>query len=81
MGKLGNIGCLGGFWASAWSPRMNRMANGGIVCFDCGHRLESRLWVLRKRAPFYNGVDRQFFAENSGFLERDEGRKCLYRKG
>jgi len=46
---------------------MNRRAK--IVCCDCSHRLESRFWVLRKRAPFYEGADLRVFVENSGVLE------------
>jgi len=42
---------------------MNRRAK--IVCCDCSHRLESRFWVLRKRAPYYKGADLRVFVENS----------------
>jgi len=39
----------------------------GIVWFDCDHSVNPCFWVLRKRAPFYKGVNPPVFVD---FFER-----------
>ena len=53
---------------------------GWIVCCDCGHGLETRFWVLRKRArtPYKGG--HACLIENSGTFGKFKRRKYLCRK-
>jgi len=59
--------------------RMNRRAK--IVCRGCYHSLDSRFWVLGKRAPFCNRGEPTHIVENSGGFAGVNGLSACGRMG